>query len=319
MPLEPKKPIEELLETSAKARRASFGADPKMPNPMRARLHDEIACATRQDEPETRAHSWISWPRLAFTAALAALVIGAPLGWWRSQQPAAESFRLATNQPATANESSADSAAANKLANPAQASGANPSALKKFGDVAMAPSTSVASVAQATNLRQRFSQTTPRERLSGDKSKQERTASVLNTFQLEQNGAEIRIVDTDGSTYVGKIESLAENKDRELRRDEQDKVASVQSRAARSEVAAPKPAEIAEANANQFFFRATGRSSSLKKPLVFEGIYIATPSPQQNAAAPSGTINEQGRARVVGTAIIHGESPVPVDAASIAR
>jgi hypothetical protein len=31
MPLEPKKPIEELLEASAKARRAAFGADPKMP------------------------------------------------------------------------------------------------------------------------------------------------------------------------------------------------------------------------------------------------------------------------------------------------
>ena len=42
MPLEPKKPIDELLEASAKARRAAFGADPKMPNPMRAQLHHEI-------------------------------------------------------------------------------------------------------------------------------------------------------------------------------------------------------------------------------------------------------------------------------------
>src|SRR5437899_24843 len=34
MPPEPKNPIGELLETSATARRAEFGADPKMPNPM---------------------------------------------------------------------------------------------------------------------------------------------------------------------------------------------------------------------------------------------------------------------------------------------
>ena len=54
MPLEPKKPIDELLEASAKARRAAFGADPKMPNPMRTQLHHEISRLTQKDECESR-------------------------------------------------------------------------------------------------------------------------------------------------------------------------------------------------------------------------------------------------------------------------
>src|SRR5947209_8587802 len=63
MPLEPKKPIEELLETSAGARRAEFGADPKMPNPMRAQLHHEIARLARRDERKSRRRSFVlSWP-----------------------------------------------------------------------------------------------------------------------------------------------------------------------------------------------------------------------------------------------------------------
>ncbi len=53
MSLEPKKPIEDLLEATAKARRAQFGADPTMPNPMRAQLHHEIARMARGDELAT--------------------------------------------------------------------------------------------------------------------------------------------------------------------------------------------------------------------------------------------------------------------------
>ena len=42
----------EILEASAKARRAAFGADPKMPNPMRTQLHHEISRLTQKDECE---------------------------------------------------------------------------------------------------------------------------------------------------------------------------------------------------------------------------------------------------------------------------
>ena|SRR5205085_2994682 len=84
MPSEPKKPIEELLEASAKARRAAFGQDPTMPNPTRARLHDEISRLDREQESEPR-RSWLLmfWPRLTVAAALATLLVIVPLMWWR--------------------------------------------------------------------------------------------------------------------------------------------------------------------------------------------------------------------------------------------
>src|SRR5215475_2836214 len=83
MPSEPKKPIEQMLEALAKARRAQFGDDPKMPNPMRTRLHDEIARAGAVEERESRP-SWITmfWPRVTVAAALATLIVLIPAIWW---------------------------------------------------------------------------------------------------------------------------------------------------------------------------------------------------------------------------------------------
>src|SRR5207248_11272923 len=108
MPPEPKKPIEELLEASARARRAEFGDDPKMPNPMRAQLHHEITRLARKDECESRWRAFgISWPRLMTTTALALLLVSASaIWWWRNHEPAAgETTKLAMQQPiAPANE-----------------------------------------------------------------------------------------------------------------------------------------------------------------------------------------------------------------------
>src|SRR3954467_10723561 len=85
MPSEPKKPIEQMLEALAKARRAQFGDHPKMPNPMRARLHEEIARAgaTEDEKDESRA-SWVTrfWPRVTVAAALATLIVLVPAIWW---------------------------------------------------------------------------------------------------------------------------------------------------------------------------------------------------------------------------------------------
>ena len=111
MPLEPKKPIDELLEASAKARRAAFGADPKMPNPMRTQLHHEISRLTRKDECESRWRAFrISWPRLMTATALALILVSASaIWWWREHQSAGgETMKLAMQQPmAPANEAAA--------------------------------------------------------------------------------------------------------------------------------------------------------------------------------------------------------------------
>src|SRR5258707_6481433 len=98
MPSEPKKPIEEMLEALAKTRRAKFGDGPKMPNPMRARLHEEIARAgATEDEKVESGTSWVTrfWPRVTVAAALATLIVLIPAIWWNRTHPLAESDDLA--------------------------------------------------------------------------------------------------------------------------------------------------------------------------------------------------------------------------------
>src|SRR5215831_16120325 len=98
MASEPKRPIEQMLEALAKARRAQFGDDPKMPNPMRARLHEEIgrAQATQEEKGDSRP-SWIAmfWPRLTVAAALATLIVLVPAIWWNQSHPIAGRGELA--------------------------------------------------------------------------------------------------------------------------------------------------------------------------------------------------------------------------------
>ena len=322
MPLEPKKPIEELLEASAKARRAQFGSDPQMPNPMRARLHDEIARLARREEAEPRS-PWLRmwWPRLIIGAAAAALAIGASLMWWRTEQPAGESLRLATNQPAETNRLEVQSLPA-QAAKPAAGTLADssnetkpfglaktgekksPLALEKFAEVTIAPLASAAlaqnQTTKAGNLKQQFSQSLTRQAFRGSANRTQ-AANVLNTFQIEQDGAQIRVVDADGSTYTGKIEPVSREK---LMAD-------------RAGIEAGHETEPAS---NEFYFRAAGYNGSLKKSLVFEGNYIAIPSSQQNARGPASAKGQESMpAHIVGTAQITGEPPVPVDAISSAQ
>src|SRR6185312_10754379 len=116
MASEPKKPIEQMLEALAKARRAQFGDDPKMPNPMRARLHEEIARArAAEDEKSEFRPSWITmfWPRLTVAAALATLIVLIPAIWWNQSHPLAERSLVAARD---------HSAAASDQLNPAVAS-----------------------------------------------------------------------------------------------------------------------------------------------------------------------------------------------------
>src|SRR5512132_3281160 len=98
MASEPKKPIEQMLEALAKARRAQFGDDPKMPNPMRARLQEEIArTGAAEDEKVESRTSWITmfWSRVTVATALATLIVLVPAIWWNRTHPLAESGNLA--------------------------------------------------------------------------------------------------------------------------------------------------------------------------------------------------------------------------------
>ena len=386
MASEPKKPIEQMLEALAKARRAQFGDDPKMPNPMRARLHEEIArTGAAEDEKVESRTSWLTmfWPRVTVAAALATLIVLVPAIWWNRTHPLAESgdvaFRdrtagaadglnavaaskdtlanapavsateptvnLADNnqikiEPATTPASEAGAlasstgvvqgraatdfpsqvakgfsdkeiAAAKIQAAPAAAPAAGADAKAKSDTMARAaPAVAQPSSAGSLGTKQQFSQQSAVQSFRNN-AQVSRAANVLNTFQVQQQGSEIRVLDADGSTYTGKIEQLAKSAEFDSR---------ITARHSLAEQARRHDAQAAgenESAAPQSYFHATGFNVSLKKTLVFEGNYAAPPA-QQPAKATSNDRERaelsRERARIVGTVRVNGEAPVEVDA-----
>ena len=367
MSLEPKKPIEDLLEATAKARRAQFGADPPMPNPMRAQLHHEIARLGEGDESRQSGHWFrILWPRLAFTAAFALILVCiSTLWWWREHQTSSGgTMKLAMQEPAretpppekvfeqgavagtgSAAPTFADSNAAASA--PAEAA-KDGDALRRFAEATIAPGTelrsdgvvagakktdqplfadkslaakeaepaapaagSLAQGRQMTNFRQQFSKDTANQEV---RSKLKQTANILNEFQVEKSDYEIRLVDADGSTYSGKLEPLAQNDARSVYNQKKNYNAP-------SSRAAQTLEEKARSVNAEYYFRATGYNTSLKKSLVFEGNYIAPLEVAQKKVAKAKTESkerdEEASARITGVAKVHGESPVQIDAVAV--
>lgn len=378
MPPEPKRPIEELLEASAKARRMAFGADAKMPNPMRARLHEEVARVERGAQPRER-RSWLAtfWPQISIATAVAAvlltgsvlwvahkressaenmqLAMGAPVGGPREPSEALKSLqaspRLAARskaapssarlgesavtggdlsakaQPGAAVEPEArreasDTDALEKFAdgtiaaapeprseptNPKAEDGAMAAPAQTFasgGASAAAPVAAGNQIPATPNRPQQFSQTT-RARMLRSNTKAKEAGGILNTFQVEQNGSEIRVVDADGSTYTGKLQQLTQDKPQNFA----------------APTSAGRAARDTAISENQLSFRATGYNASLKKSVVFEGNYIpSSPNEQKRNAGDRAVTPEQATAaRIVGTAKIQGEPPVEIDATTTAR
>ena len=367
MSLEPKKPIEDLLEATAKARRAQFGADPKMPNPMRAQLHHEIARLARDDESRRSKHWFrILWPRLAFTTAFALILVSiSTLWWWHEHQTSnGETMKLAMQEPAR------EAPPPEKVFEQGAAAGAGPAAptfadssvaasapaeaakdadaLGRFAEATIAPGTaplsdglvasgnktdqplladkslaakevkpaapataSLAQSGQMTNFRQQFSKDAANQAF---RSKLKQTINILNEFQVQQSDHEIRLVDADGSTYSGKLEPLAQNDARSIYHQKKNYNAP-------SSRAAPTFDEKARSTNAEYYFRATGYNTSLKKSLVFEGNYIAPLAVAQKKAAKAQTESEERdeevSARITGVAKVHGESPIEIDAIAV--
>ena len=381
MASEPKKPIEQMLEALAKARRAQFGDDPKMPNPMRARLHEEIARAgAAEDERVESRGSWLTmfWPRIGVAAALATLIVLVPAIWWNRSHPLAQSgdialrdriagaadglnsalpakdtlakapavsateptVNLADNgqikiEPAATPTSEAEalasstravegrgasqatkgfvdnkSAGAKIQAAPAVESAASRDSKAKSDTMAAAaPPVAQPSSAGNVSMTQQFSRQSAVQS-SRNNAQVSRAANVLNTFQIQQEGTDIRVVDADGSTYTGKI-------DQSVKKAELDSSLTARRDAAKQAGSYPaKATRQTEAAAPQSYFRATGYNLSLKKTLVFEGNYAASPAQQQASTSNDRERAEQSRdrARIVGTVRVNGEAPVEVDA-----
>jgi hypothetical protein len=373
-----------MLEALAKARRAQFGHDPKMPNPMRARLHEEIGRVgdAEEDNAESRP-SWVTmfWPRVTVAAALATLIVLLPAIWWNQSHPIAERGEVAVRDRTSAASDELNPAAPAKdtltkapaisateptvsladnsqfkvepAARPsseaetskssthvAQGRAANefpsqetkefdenasakiqaaPAAAPPAGVDSKAKSDTMAGIAPPVAQPSSFGNLATTQQFSQQSAVQSfrnnaqvsRAANVLNTFQVQQQGSDIRVLDADGSTYTGKIEQVA-------------KGAEVDSRiTARRDFAKQTPKYAAKAVSEnksaiaQSYFRATGYNLSLQRTLVFEGNYAA-PSQQQPASATSNdrerAESSRDRARIVGTVRVNGEAPVEVDA-----
>jgi hypothetical protein len=386
MPPEPKRPMEQMLEALAKARRAEFGDDAKMPNPMRARLHEEITRAgAAEDEKVESRGSWVTrfWPRVTVAAALATLIVLVPAIWWNRTHPLADSGDLALRDrtagaadglnpaaraedtlakapAASATESTVNLADNNQIkiepaATPASETGAlasstrvlqgyaatefpnqvtkgfvdkeiaaakiqaAPAAAPAVGTDSKAKSDTMAGVAPpvaqpssagSLGTKQQFSQQSAFQSFRNN-AQVSQAANVLNRFQIQQQGSEIRVVDADGSTYTGKIEQLANNADLDSR------ITARRDAAKQTRRNAAKAARENESAAPQSYFRATGYNVSLKKTLVFEGNYAEPPA--QHPATATANDRERSkqnrdRARIVGTVHLNGEAPVEVDA-----
>jgi hypothetical protein len=380
---EPKKPVEQMLEALAKARREEFGDDPKMPNPMRARLHEEITRdGAAEDEKVELCASWLTmfWPRLAVSAAVATLIVLVPAIWWNqthhfaasgdvairdraagaavglnpavtedtlakapavsateptvnladnsqnkiepAAKPASEALkssthvaqgRGATEFPNQVAKGFVDKeiAAAKIQAAPAAAPAARADLKAESDRIAgVAPPVAQPSSAGSLGTKEQFSQQSAVQSFRNN-AQVSRAANVLNTFQVQQQGNEIRVLDADGSTYTGKIEQLAKSAKLDSRINAR-RDAAKQTRS----YAGQATGETASA-APQSYFRATGYNVSLKKTLVFEGNYAAPPAQQESTAMSNErarTEQSGDRARIVGTVRVNGEAPVEVDA-----
>jgi hypothetical protein len=375
-----------MLEALAKARRAEFGDDPKMPNPMRARLHEEIARArAAEDEKVESRGSWLTmfWPRVTVAAALATLIVLVPAIWWNRSHPLAESgdFALRGRIAGAADSLSPAAASEDTLAKAPAVSATKPTVnLADNNQIKIEPAATPASELEASKSSTRFaqgraatefpSQVTkgfadkeiaaakiqaapaaapaagadlkaesdtiaeaappiaqpssagslgPKQQFSQQSALQSfrnnaqvsRAVNVLNTFQVQQEGSEIRVLDADGSTYTGKIEQSAKSAELDSR------ITARRAAAKQTRSYAAKAVRENESAAPESYFRATGFNVSLQKTLVFEGNYAAPPA-QQPAKATSNdrerAESSRDRARIVGTVRVNGEAPVEVDA-----
>lgn len=134
---------------------------------------------------------------------------------------------------------------------------------------------------------------------------------LVGSFQFEQRGETVRVVDADGSVYVGQVQppeadrAKAETAATGTKRAEAETRANRQSRARASENAPLQQPSPAPAEEN-FRFRATGDNRTLQKPVVFEGEYSApiVPEPpglrqQQSGANANPEAQIRGRVRVL--------------------
>jgi hypothetical protein len=151
---------------------------------------------------------------------------------------------------------------------------------------------------------------------------------VLTSFNVEQAGRELRVIDSDGSVYAGPMQptnTLVRTLNQE-RRGLDDQAVS------KKAVQSPLPAQESEAPLQGSSFQLTGTNRTLNRRVVFEGVLVLTTnqaflgrSMAQSAREPVGVVNgNQTNGNVQdlhlsGTAVIDGELPFRIEASPVSK
>jgi hypothetical protein len=140
---------------------------------------------------------------------------------------------------------------------------------------------------QTENARQRFSNVDVRDRYRRNFNSPA-GLPVLNSFELEQNGSQVRILDADGSVYEGRITPALAPQGQAGNR----QTVSAPPAAARAQTArlvADPNAGLAQSSDNDasaafYNFRAVGTNRTLNQRVVFSGNYQGTANAPSQAA-----------------------------------
>lgn len=141
--------------------------------------------------------------------------------------------------------------------------------------------------------------------------------NVMNTFEVQQSGDQIWLIDEDGSTYSGRFLP-----------DKTNALAPAGPALARREIERARPdtpAQKGEGLAGTYTFRAAGTNQSLQKLIVVNGQFLYSNAVVRMQTVPAGAapaaqnlIPMLQNSRVRGTAVIGGRNEVPIDGVPVA-
>jgi prepilin-type processing-associated H-X9-DG protein len=210
-----------------------------------------------------------------------------------------------------------------QVAEPAQISSA-----KIVGFVAMSTNSLPSTASRSQNFVRSDVITTGRSRRVGDEGASARTTPVLASFQVQQDGREIRVVDQDGSVYSGSMQpqpAILSGKSDSGGALDSPTLEPVPSRQSEEKkLPAMEPAGL------NYFFRVAGTNQSLKQSVVFAGSLVmitnrASVAPAGGAGGgggggmqnlPAGRVEpwSPSNSRISGTAVIGLTNQIEINA-----
>jgi len=181
----------------------------------------------------------------------------------------------------------------------------------------------------AESATQRFAQVSPGN--SGSASKALGANVVLTSFQVEQVGDQIRMIDKDGSTYVGHLQKV--NVPTKQQIDDGREVIN-EARKARALANAPAVSRDSKSEVpvgQDYYFRVVGTNRNLRQQVIFSGHLLANAADAEfSSTNPSTTAAAQLQAptqnqelplllnsRIDGTALVGGSNTLQIRAVPV--